>query len=95
MKKEQAYLVLFIFLLLVSIILLDFTKPIISGKIQKVKFYPDHTSIYLENNSPQIYLTNKSPVQLKKEMNIQIFGKEENYLNASIIFADKIVCTNC
>ncbi|VVB80534.1 Uncharacterised protein [uncultured archaeon] len=91
MKKEQAYFLVFIFLLLLLIFLLDFVKPIASGKIEKVSYYPDHVSLYLENLQTQIYFTNSSPVKLEKEMQITVFGKKEESLNKSIIFADKII----
>lgn len=91
MKKEQFYFIFFLLLTLTLILCLDFTKPVISGKIQKISFYPDHVSLYIENLTTQIYFTNTTPTKLEKEMQIKIFGKKENYLNRSIIFADKII----
>lgn len=95
MKKEKIYFLAFLVFMLVLIVFLDFVPPSASGKITKINYYEDHISLYLEKNEKQVYLTNTTPVYLKKGMQINIFGKEENYLNKTLIFADKITCTNC
>lgn len=91
MKKEQTYFIIFLILLLFLIISLDFVKPLATGKIEKLSAHSDHISIYLENLSTQIYFTNSSKIELKKEMKIQVYGSKQDSLNKSIIFADKIV----
>ncbi|GEM_PF-3124440 len=90
MKKERLFLILSIISILVLLLLTEFQKPLIEGKIKSIKkSFP--TTIILENNNEEIILFEKE-TSLKKDNLIKIFGSRQN---KNQIIATKIICLNC
>ncbi|MEM4330667.1 MAG: hypothetical protein QW273_01510 [Candidatus Pacearchaeota archaeon] len=90
MKKERILLLVCLLFLYLLLILSEFSKPSIVGKIKKIeKSYP--IKIYLEDESLEILLFEKD-INLKEGMNVSIYGTEN--INKQIVVT-KIICNNC
>lgn len=81
--------ILGIFVLLTLSIFLQ--KPIIQGKISSINQKTKSISIYLENNSTEIILFTNKLINIQKQDNIQVYGKQEAYRNKTQIIANKII----
>ena len=90
MKKERLFLILSIISILILLLLTEFQKPILEGKIKEIKKGLP-TTINLENSSVEV-LFFEEETTLKKENEIKIFG---SFQNKNQIIATKIICTNC
>ncbi|MEM4181848.1 MAG: hypothetical protein QXX68_01705 [Candidatus Pacearchaeota archaeon] len=90
MRKERLFLILSIILILILLLLSEFQKPVVEGKIKEIKNgFPK--TIVLENPSVEILIFDKQ-ISLKKENEIKIFG---SFQNKNQIIATKIICLNC
>jgi hypothetical protein len=90
MKKEQLFLILSFIGIIILLLLLNFQKPILTGKISSIKIENDATKIYLENKPEIIYISNKTKLNLQINDQIKAYGKSSKFQNKTFIFADKI-----
>lgn len=94
--KRKLILILSILGIFILLGLAIFLKesPIAQGKINSINFKTNSVSIYLDNNSTEIVLFTNKVLNLKKEDEVQIYGKQEVYRNKTQIIAEKIVKLN-
>jgi hypothetical protein len=90
MKKEQILLIISIMGIIILLILINFQKPILTGKISSIKTSADKTTINLENHKEIITIQNKTKLNLQKNDFVKIYGRTSLFKNQTFIFPDKI-----
>lgn len=90
MNQERFFLFLSIVLIFLLLLITEFQKPIILGKIEKISGkFP--IRIYLENRTEEIILF-EIELDLEKGRIIEIYGSKQS---EGEIIANKIKCLNC
>jgi hypothetical protein len=96
MKTERLLILLTIIGIFIIIFLSNFTQPIISGEIEKIKVTKNSIQLKIINYSENIILINKTKIDFFKVGNkIEVYGNKEISINKTIIFVNKLVCNNC
>lgn len=90
MKKEQILLILSVIGIIILLILINFQKPILTGKISSIKTSVDKTTINIENHKEIITIQNKTKLNLQKNDFVKIYGRTSLFKNQTFIFPDKI-----
>jgi len=90
MKKEQILLILSVLGIIILLVLINFQKPILAGKISSIKTSADSTTINIENHKEIITIQNKTKLNLQENDSIKIYGRASLFKNQTFIFPDKI-----
>jgi hypothetical protein len=91
MNKQKIFFLISILGILILTWIANNQSPITEGKISSISESSSKTEIRLHNENRTIIIFDQ--VELEKNYDIQVYGKEEIYQNQTQIIAEKIILT--